>query len=206
MTLPKLNYFKPSPQNLIAGRIHSTSISGLYYLAHNQYTDHRGYYTELALIPELEEIIKTKFSIKQVNQAHSLQNVARGLHAENWNKLATIASGTVFCALVDVRPSSETFGQIEYIVLGCGENALNGSIFISAGIANSYCVVDGPVDYFYAVDKLYEERDQSGDVALSMFDPDLNIVWPLTPDQMIQSDRDKNAIAIRTKFPSKFTS
>jgi dTDP-4-dehydrorhamnose 3,5-epimerase-like enzyme len=70
---------------------------------------------------------------------------------------------------------------------------LSGCLFIDRGIANSVCVIDGPLDYIYCVDALYQDRDRADDVAISLFDPQLQIDWPLAKADMIISKRDSHA-------------
>ena len=58
--------------------------------------------------------------------------------------------------------------------------------------------------YSYAVDKLYKDRDKSGDVAISLFDPDLGVDWPIDKKNIVVSQRDINTISLREKYPEKF--
>ena len=83
------------------------------------------------------------------------------------------------------------------ITLGFGREPL-----YSKGLGNSLCVVNGPVDYLYAVDALYRERDTSGDQAISLFDPELAIPWPISREQMIISERDKQSVNLAEKIQS----
>jgi dTDP-4-dehydrorhamnose 3,5-epimerase len=144
----------------------------------------------------LEAIIGYQFKIQQINQARSMENVIRGIHCENWNKLVTVTSGSCFCAIADVKKTSPTYKKTETFMLGDGDQDLSGSLFITKGLGNSLCVVKGPVDYLYAVDALYRDRDKSGDQAVSLFDPELNIEWPIKQEDMIISDRDKSAVTL----------
>lgn len=197
--------FKPNSQNLVAPRIHKTSLPGVYYLAHQIYSDERGYFAELGLIPDLEQIIGHPLPVKQVNLAHSLPNVVRGFHAEGWNKLVTLVRGTAFSALLDIRPDSATFGQVATFVLGDEPPALKGCLYIPMGVANSVCVTQGPVDYLYCVDRLYRDRDTQNDSPISLFDPDVKVTWPISREQMILSPRDRQADSLRSRFPAKFS-
>ncbi|MDQ3008188.1 MAG: dTDP-4-dehydrorhamnose 3,5-epimerase [bacterium] len=196
--------FLPTPTNELSPGIHRTKIDGLLYTAHRKFDDDRGFYAELGLIPDIETHLKRPFKVAQVNQAHSVANVIRGFHAEAWNKLVFVTTGQVFCALADIRPESGTFGEVETFLLGHGNSALAGSLFISEGIANSVCVVSEPVDYVYFVDQLYRDRDLKNDQAISLFDPDLAVKWPLDRDKMIISDRDLQAVTLRSLYPDKF--
>jgi dTDP-4-dehydrorhamnose 3,5-epimerase len=195
-----LSFFQPRDTQQLAERIFSTAIDGLYYVDSPVHADERGFYRETALIPDLSAVIGRQFVVKQLNHARSERHVIRGFHAENWHKLVTITHGTALCVLVDIRQESPTYLQKEYIKLGIDpqdQSVLSGSLFISAGIANSVCVMAAPVDYIYAVDQLYRERDTSFDQAISIFDPELAIEWPIPREQIIQSERDKNAVLIK---------
>lgn len=196
--------FSPTQENQLSPTIHKTAIEGLFYIPHKSFPDERGFYSELSRVPEIEEIIKEKFIVKQFNQSRSNENVVRGIHAEDWNKLVTVTAGLCYCVIVDLRPESLTFGKYESFFLGTDDLALKGSIFLSRGLGNSLCVVKGPVDYIYAVDAIWSERDKSKDKAIALFDKDINIQWPIERSQMIVSSRDVDSITLREVFPSKF--
>lgn len=199
-----ISSYTPSSELEVQPGIFKTSVDGLYYIAHTKHRDDRGFFTEIMRIPELEAVAKVDFRIKQVNHARSEKNVVRGIHAEDWNKLVFVTSGLAFCAICDVRPNSQSFGKKEYFLMGVHEKALDGALYIPARLGNSVCVLEGPVDYIYGVDRLYQERDPSGDMAISLFDKDLAVEWPISPEKMIVSERDKNSISLREKFPEKF--
>jgi len=202
--LKEATMFTPTKDLEVAHGIFRTQLAGLYFIASTKQSDDRGYYSELVRLPELDAIRNTAFVVAQVNIARSLENVARGIHAENWNKLVTVTNGTAFCAFADIRPESQTFGQVETVLLGQSTEALHGSFFIEKGIGNSLCVTAGPVDYIYYVDALYKDRDTTYDRAVSLFDPDLAINWPLSKEEMIISDRDKDAVTVQELFPEKY--
>lgn len=196
-----IHTFKPSPATQVAEFIYKTPIEGLLYIQHKRFDDNRGYYAELDRIPEIEHVLRRDFKVKQINLSHSQQNVIRGVHAENWNKLLMITRGTVFAAWVDFRRDSSTFKDVVTMTIGDhNDTAFFGSMFVSAGIGNSFCVTEGPVDYLYAVDQLYAERDPQGDIAISVFDPELAIPWPLSREQLVISERDEKAISLKEKF------
>lgn len=187
------------PQDEIKPGVFSTPLPGVFFLPFTRHTDQRGFYAELFRAPELNELLEQPFTIKQTNLSFSVQNVIRGFHAENWRKFLTILTGTAFCAFADFRTDSPTFGQV--LTVSVGEQGLSGSFFLPAGIGNSFCVTQGPCNYLYAVDQLYKERDTSGDIAISLFDPDLAVEWPLPREAMIVSQRDASAVTFRDRFP-----
>ena len=199
------NLYEPKKELEIKDGVFKTAIDGLFYLAPNFFPDERGFFAELGHTYKIEDIIGTPFKVAQINHSRSLANVVRGLHAEGWNKLVIVTSGVAFSALADVRPESPTFSKVVTATMGPDDGGLKGAWFIKSGIANSVCSVKAPVDYLYFVDKLYKDRDPKGDQAISLFDPDLKIDWPTPKEKMIISERDRNSVTLREKFPEKFT-
>lgn len=194
----------PTSELQAAKGIYKTAIDGLLYIEQSLFPDNRGFFSEIVRLPEIEAVTGQSFNVRQVNHARSEQNVVRGIHAEGWNKCTFITRGKALCALIDVRPTSNTFLKKEYFLLGEGEGALHGVLFLPSGIGNSLSVIEGPVDYIYLVDRLYKDRDPAGDVAISLFDPDIAVEWPIDRESMIISKRDENAITLREKYPEKF--
>lgn len=196
-----IHTFTPTKDNQLDTYVYKTPFAGLLYIEHKRFEDDRGFYAELDRVPEIEKALGISFTIKQINLSHSNANVIRGIHAENWNKLLMITRGTIFGAWVDFRQDSATFGDVVTMtVADSPSKGLFGSVFVSAGIGNSFCVTEGPVDYLYGVDQLYAQRDPSGDVAISVYDPDLAIPWPLPKEQLIISERDLKAVSFKEKF------
>ena len=197
-------HYDPNQAKPINEVFFETPFEGVFYMPLKVLKDGRGFFTELGRMPEVEELTGQPFSIQQLNLSSSEINVARGFHAEGWNKLVTVTTGVALCGFADIRPESATFGQVLMMKLGQGEGAHFGSVYIPQGIANSFLVLEGPMLYSYAVDKLYRDRNQANDVAISLFDPDLGVDWPIDKKQMIVSQRDIDTISLREKYPQKF--
>ncbi len=199
-----IDLYKPAENLKINDFVYKTKLPGLFYIARRKFDDKRGFFREVVDIKELEKITGEKFVVAQMNHSRSETNVARGMHAEGWNKLVTVTGGIAFSAIADIRPQSDSFGKIEKFRLGIGQDALPGALYVSKGLANSICALEGPVDYVYIVDRLYADRDPSDDGAISVFDKDLNIDWPIKKEDMILSERDLQAVSLRELHPGKF--
>jgi dTDP-4-dehydrorhamnose 3,5-epimerase len=196
--------YQPQESLRLSETIYRTPIKGLLYIDRPVYRDERGFFTEIASIPEIQNQTGEEFRPLQINHSRSVTGVVRGLHAEGWNKLVTVSSGLVFCALADIRPESNTFGKVVTLYMGYSGEVQGGALYIQKGIANSFCVVEGPADYVYVVDSLFESRDTSMDRAVNVFDPDLNIPWPISSELLMMSDRDRDGKTMREVFPDKF--
>jgi len=181
----------------IEDNIYKTGIDGLYYFHRDLKGDDRGFFSEICHPESFGNLVEGGFKIKQINHARSQENVVRGINAEDWNKLVFITSGKAFCAIADLRPESATYKKVETFILGFDEESLPGGLFISKGLGNGVAVINGPLEYIYLVDKLYKDRDPAGDMAVSLFDPQLAINWPIEQDKMIISDRDRNSILLK---------
>jgi dTDP-4-dehydrorhamnose 3,5-epimerase-like enzyme len=206
------------------GKCFTTPIAGLLALPIFHHRDQRGFFVELGKIPEINStpnFVKNHFTVKQLNHAHSVQYVARGYHAENWNKLITNTQGLAFMSIADIRQNSPSFGHTLDILSGPSsdlkeydlpvqdfepqfldflkqQHIFTGSLFLPAGVANSACALTQSIDYIYAVDALYEERDPAGDTSRSLFDPTINTTWPFSKSKLIMSQRDKNGVPLNT--------
>lgn len=178
--------------------VKKTSIDGLLILQRPTHKDGRGFFREIFHLNEIEKKLGIEFKGLQMNHALSKPRVLRGIHAENWNKIIAPLNGEVFAAIVDIRPDSITFGQSEIFTIN-DENRI--ALFISKGLANSYCVTgQSNVDYVYLVDSYYDGSDQK---AVAFDDPDINISWPISDP--VVSERDKNNPKLRDLFPEKFS-
>jgi len=195
--------FQPLPDNLLQDGIYKTDFPGVFFISQTPFPDERGFYSEIARIPELNQVLETPFNVVQSNLSSSKKFVVRGFHGENWNKLITPLTGACFSVLADTRPDSPTFGQT--LAFNFSPDA-HGSIYVPAGVANSFLVLEGEVKYIYLVDALYKDRDKSFDLSINLFDPDLKVEWPIPKKQMIISERDQKAVSLRTKFPDKYSS
>jgi dTDP-4-dehydrorhamnose 3,5-epimerase len=192
------NFYQASKNQELEKNIFSTSIDGLYYIKYPKFIDDRGFFSQVLEPKLITQKINPDFQIKQVNLSVSKTKVIRGMHAEGWNKLITVASGHALCVLADIRQDSSTYKKIEYFDFQAKENSNWGeALYISAKIANSICAVEGPVYYLYGVDQLYEDRNPADDKAISVFDPDLNIQWPFPKEELIISQRDLDSITLK---------
>lgn len=198
-----INYYTPNKDLEIAENIFKTKIEGLFYFKYRKFLDERGFFSQV-LEPERIRAagINPDFTIKQVNLSVSKSKIARGIHTEGWNKLITVVQGHAFCALSDVRPDSPTYKNVEYFdFIADPQNEWGEGLYISKKIGNSVCAVEGPMHYLYGVDMLYHERNKADDLAVSIFDPDLNIEWPFPKEELIISQRDIDSVTLRELYP-----
>lgn len=165
-----------------------TEFPGLVIYEPSIFKDDRGYFFESYNLKTLEKGgIQTQFV--QDNQARSTFGVLRGLHYQlppfAQAKLVRVIQGEVLDVVVDLRPSSPTYGKWYSIRLSA-EN--KRQFFVPRGFAHGYLVLSETAEFFYKCDNYYSRAHEGG---LRYDDPHLNIDWEIDLNQVVLSDKDK---------------
>ena len=118
-----------------------TNIKGVYVIEQRVFNDARGYFFEVWKQSEFDEHIGN-VTFVQDNESKSSYGVLRGLHyqkgALSQAKLVRVIKGKVLDVAVDLRRSSETFGQYVAVELS-DEN--KRQFFIPRGFAHGFLVL-----------------------------------------------------------------
>lgn len=158
--------------------------------------DERGFFRETFRLNEVDEARGGPTVFVQENHSRSRRGALRGLHAENWEKLIYVPRGEVFTVVADIRPQSETFGQVETFHLGDSSRL---KLFLPRAVAHGFCVLSDEADYVYQVTEYYEGAETP---AVAWDDPDLAIPWPIADP--ILSEKDQRNPTMRDLFPDRF--
>jgi dTDP-4-dehydrorhamnose 3,5-epimerase len=148
--------------------------------------DERGLFVERFQVERFREHgLPTEFL--QDNHSRSSPGVVRGLHFQHTppqGKLVGVIRGRIWDVVVDIRPTSATYGQ----GIGVELSDLNGRLlWVPPGFAHGICVLgEEPADVLYKVDALYNPGGEGG---ILWSDPELEIDWPV--QEPILSARDQ---------------
>lgn len=163
--------------------VHETVIPGFYEIDLVLHGDNRGWFKENYQKEKMEALGLPAFTVIQNNFSYNEEvGVTRGLHAEPWEKFISVANGRVFGAWVDLR-SGPSFGQVLTIEITPGK-----AVFVPRGVANGYQTLEPNVTYTYLVNAHWSP--QATYTFVNLFDPSLNIAWPIAKEQAIISDKD----------------
>src|SRR5689334_5515211 len=114
--------------------VRPTSIAGLFEITLDINRDDRGSFREVFQAEKLAALGLPDLGPVQWNvSTNEKRGTLRGIHAEPWDKYVHMLTGDAFAAIVDLRPESPTYKQVETFTL-TQDNAL----FISRGLGNSY--------------------------------------------------------------------
>ncbi len=110
----------------------------------------------------------------------------RGIHAEPWDKLVSVATGEIFGAWVDLRPG-KSFGTVFTHTLGPDR-----AVYVPRGVGNAFQTqVDGTA-YSYLVNDHWSAAARDSYTFLNLADESAAIAWPIPLDQAELSEADRH--------------
>lgn len=152
--------------------------------------DDRGYFVETFRQDQFEKFIGYPVNFCQDNESRSHYGVLRGLHYQlppfAQSKLTRVIDGKVLDVAVDIRVGSPTFGRYVAVELS-GKN--KRQMYIPRGFAHGFVVLSETCTLTYKVDCYYAPESDRG---IAYNDPNFNVDWLLSSNELMLSDKDKN--------------
>ncbi|CDQ46948.1 sugar nucleotide-binding protein [Mycolicibacterium neoaurum] len=117
----------------------------------------------------------------------------RGIHAEPWDKLISVATGRIFGAWVDLR-EGPTFGAVH-----TAEIDPSRAVYVPRGVGNAFQTLEDGTAYIYLVNAHWRPDARYAPVHLA--DPTLAIAWPIPLANAELSEKDRNHPALSDVRP-----
>lgn len=163
--------------------VEPTTIPGLLHVRLEVHADGRGWFKESYQRAKLEQLGLPRLEVVQNNVSYNAEvGVTRGIHAEPWDKYISPAHGRVFTAIADLR-EGDGFGTVETFELDPWQ-----ALFVPRGCGNSFCTLDPHSVYNYLVNDHWSPAARY--TLVNLFDPTLDVPWPLPRERMQISDKD----------------
>ena len=165
------------------------TIPGVKVFTPRVFEDDRGYFFESFRshwLPEVEFV--------QDNQSLSVKKTLRGLHYQFENpqgKLVRVVDGVVFDVAVDIRQSSQHFGQAVSRVLSAENKEM---MWVPPGFAHGFLVLSDTAEFVYKCTDYYAHGDEYG---IRWNDPEIAIDWPTEGLPPLLSDKDEAAPCLK---------
>lgn len=124
----------------------------------------------------------------QDNHSSSSQGTLRGLHYQSTPgqaKLVRATLGRIYDVIVDIRPSSPTFGRWHAEELDAEQHL---QVYVPIGFAHGFAVLSEHAEVQYKVSAPY---DAATECAIRWNDADLAVAWPVAAP--ILSERDQRS-------------
>ncbi|MDO5676861.1 MAG: sugar nucleotide-binding protein [Propionibacteriaceae bacterium] len=177
-------------------QISPTDIPGLLVIDLDLMEDPRGWFKEGWQREKMTALGLPDFGPVQNNLSFNASaGVTRGIHAEPWDKLISVATGRIFGAWVDLR-EGPSFGRVVTLEVDAGR-----AVFVPRGVGNSYQALEDNTCYTYLVNEHWSAEARSRYTFANLDHPEIE--WPMPLADAILSDADKThpAMADVTPFP-----
>ena len=152
------------------------------------FSDNRGYFFESYNEDQFVQKIG-KVNFIQDNESKSTFGVLRGLHYQDepncQSKLVRVIKGEIQDIAVDIRKESKTY--LEYISVNLSSKNKK-QLYIPKGFAHGFLVLSSEAIVCYKVDNYFDLKLDKG---IRYNDPQININWKLSNNQIKLSDKDK---------------
>ncbi len=170
-------------------KVTTTSMADVLVIEPRVFGDQRGFFLESFNQRQFAQLTQFNPNFVQDNHSRSQQWVLRGLHYQlkyPQGKLVRVVVGEVFDVVVDLRQSSETFGQW----LGVHLSAVNfQQLWVPPGCAHGFLVLSEVAEVLYKTTDFYHKEDE---YCLAWSDPTVNIRWPIADQsQFLLSAKDQ---------------
>ena len=164
-------------------RVDDTAIPGLKVVRLPLHEDSRGWFKENWQRERMTGLGLPDFGPVQNNMSYNVRRGAtRGIHAEPWDKLVSVATGRVFGAWVDLR-AGDSFGTVFHTELGP-----DTAVFVPRGVGNSYQSLEDGTLYSYLVNDHW--RPGVTYPAVHLGDPTVAVPWPIPLAEAEISEKD----------------
>ncbi|MEJ3403887.1 bifunctional dTDP-4-dehydrorhamnose 3,5-epimerase family protein/NAD(P)-dependent oxidoreductase [Rathayibacter sp. YIM 133350] len=165
--------------------LRETPIPGLLVLDLPVHADERGWFRESWQRQKMLEVGLPDFGPVQNNVSYNVSTgTTRGIHAEPWDKLVSVVTGSVFGAWVDLR-EGPSFGTVFTTLIDPSV-----SVFVPRGVGNSYQSLEENTSYSYLVNDHWSAEAGAEYTFVNLGDPALGIEWPIPLDEAIISAKD----------------
>ncbi len=158
-------------------KVAETGLRGVLVIEPCVHVDERGFFLETFQAERYRQAAGITLPFVQDNHSRTRRGMLRGLHAQRHHpqgKLVRVARGEVFDVVVDIDPSSQTFGKWQGLTLS---DRNHRQVWIPPGYAHGFLALSEIADFEYKCTDYYFPEDEIG---IAWNDPDIRIDWPLS--------------------------
>jgi dTDP-4-dehydrorhamnose 3,5-epimerase len=171
-------------------KISPTTIPDVVVLEPKVFGDARGFFLESYNEKVFRRATGSELAFKQDNHSRSSKGVLRGLHyqvQQPQGKLVRVVRGAVFDVVVDIRPTSATFGKWAGVELSEDNHR---QLWVPPGLAHGFLVLSEIADFLYKTTDYYAPAHER---SIAWNDPAIGIEWPLDGTAPVLSPKDAAA-------------
>lgn len=166
------------------------AIPGVFTVTPNRHGDSRGFFSEVYSRRTLAEHGIDDVFVQDNHSLSAEKGIVRGLHFQidphPIAKLLRVTRGSVLDVVVDIRHGSPTFGRHVAVELSASNWK---QLYAPIGTAHGFCTLEPDTEVAYKVTDHWAGEVDKG---IAWNDPSLDINWPVSEDDVILSDKDRN--------------
>lgn len=173
-------------------------IQGAWLATSPVWEDDRGSFREWFKASDIKSATGLDFSVAQANLSQSKRGVLRGIHyslaAGGQAKWVTCVSGSIRDVIVDIRPTSPTYGQYVIVDLVGGSGNV---VLIGTGLGHGFISLEDASSVAYLITSPFSPKEE---FEINPLDPEINIDWGLPLDQLLLSPKDATAPFLAERY------
>jgi dTDP-4-dehydrorhamnose 3,5-epimerase len=167
-------------------KFHVTPLVGAYTIELEKRGDRRGFFARLFCESEFSKAgLAAKF-VQVNNSLSAKKGTLRGMHYQlpprAEVKVVRCVHGSLWDAILDLRPDSPTFGKSFGAELSA-ENRL--MMYVPRGFAHAILTLTDDTEAIYLVSEFYGPQEERG---VRWDDPNFNVSWPIEPSEISPKD------------------
>tara|TARA_A100001391_G_scaffold179525_1_gene144561 strand:- start:129 stop:662 length:534 start_codon:yes stop_codon:yes gene_type:complete len=172
----------------------ATELPGAYLIELERHEDERGFFARTWCQHEFEEFGLDSHFVQCSVSFNRVAGTLRGMHYQQApceeSKLVRCVRGSIFDAIVDIRPGSPTFGSYAAFELN-EENQL--AIYIPKGFAHGFQTLSPNTEVLYQMSEFFHSDSARG---FHHSDPSVGIAWPLPVAAISEKDAELEKLAV----------
>ena len=171
--------------------VRELSIPGAWEITPTVHSDDRGVFFEWFTDAGFSSFAGHSLPVAQANCSVSRAGVLRGVHfaqvPPGQAKYVTCVRGSVFDVVVDIRTGSPTFGQWDAVTL---DDQSHRAVYLAEGLGHAFLALQDHSTVSYLCSTGYDPQREH---TVNALDPAVGIAWPMTPGDLVLSERDRAA-------------
>ncbi|SEH92935.1 dTDP-4-dehydrorhamnose 3,5-epimerase [Mycolicibacterium rutilum] len=171
--------------------VRELDVPGAWEITPTLHADTRGVFFEWFTDAAFRGFAEHPLDLRQANCSVSAAGVLRGLHfaqvPPSQAKYVTCLRGAVYDVVVDIRVGSPTFGRWDAVRL---DDRDRRTVYLSEGLGHAFLSLEDESTVMYLCSAGYDPQREH---TVDPLDPAIGIEWPVAPDAVILSDRDRQA-------------
>lgn len=132
------------------------------------------------------------FNVKESTVSINNKNVFRGIHIEQFEKLVTCIQGKILDIIINFNKDEEDYLKPKYILLDANDEK-NNQILVKKNYGHAFLSMEDNSIVLYHFSDIYDAKKT---ITINYKDELLNIKLPISENNIIISEKDKNGIFI----------